>query len=177
MALTKNEIRLAEKYSHITKQPEYQLLKSIPRHGNTNTYEHSIRVAYAAYRLARKMGVDPESAALVGLLHDFCLINYHDRSAGKVSRSWYCLHHPEEALQNASRILELSKEEQKAILSHMFPLALHVPSSSLALVLTLADKQVATAEGISSAAETCLGAGKTTGKFVSGKLRGILEKR
>ena len=74
---------------------------------------------------------------------------------------------------NAAQILKLNNEEKKAILSHMFPLALHLPTSRLALILTLADKQVATAEGINSAADTCLRVGHKAGR----KAKGYVKKR
>ena len=152
MDLSTREKNFAKYYSYITANPEYLKLKGIPRHGSTDTYEHSIRVGYAAYRLAKRMGVDPESAARVGLLHDFCLINYQDKTKEDCkSRPWYCLHHPEEAAANGELHFGLSKEEQDAIRSHMFPLAVHVPKSRLALVLTLADKKVASIEGAAGA--------------------------
>lgn len=167
LTLNNKEIELAERYAYITEHPEYQKLKDISRHGCTNTYEHSIRVAYAASRLAARMGVDPESAAIVGLLHDFCLIDYRDKEKAAAARPdgrWYCFYHPEEALINAAKLLELTEKEKKAILSHMFPLAVHMPTSRLALILTLADKQIATAEGINSATGTCLRAGHKAGR-------------
>ena len=176
MTLTYKEKELAERYAFITERPMYQQLKEISRHGCTNTYEHSVRVAYAASRLAARMGVDPESAAIVGLLHDFCLVDYRNKKKAAEARPdgrWYCFYHPEEALMNAAKILKLNNEEKKAILSHMFPLALHLPTSRLALILTLADKQVATAEGINSAADTCLRAGYKAGR----KAKRYVKKR
>ena len=158
MILSEAERKLAEKYSHITGTEAYLKLKTVPRHGGTNTYDHSIRVAEQARRLAPRFGVDPESAVKVGLLHDFCMDNYYDRRR-KDSHGgrWYCFYHPEDAVMN-SRLqgLSLTEEEEQAILSHMFPLAKHMVKSPLALVLTLADKRVAAQEGVVSAVESAV---------------------
>ena len=171
MILSEAERKLAEKYSHITGTEAYLKLKTVPRHGGTNTYDHSIRVAEQARRLAPRFGVDPESAVKVGLLHDFCMDNYYDRRR-KDSHGgrWYCFYHPEDAVMN-SRLqgLSLTEEEEKAILSHMFPLAQHMVKSRLALVLTLADKRVAAQEGIVSAFKSAGG--------LSGELAKKLRKK
>ena len=159
MVLDDNAIQFAEQYKNITANQTYAKLKSVPRHGSTNTYDHSVRVARMAYSMAKILGVDPDSAARVGLLHDFCLVDYHKDDKDIHGGRWYCFYHPEEALDNASRLISLSKKEQKAILSHMFPLATHLPTSRLALILTLADKQVAAAESAQYAYLSCRRAG------------------
>ncbi len=151
--LTEDQMRLAEKYFGITGNEEYLRLKTVPRHGRTNTFEHSVRVAEMAGRLAPHFGVEPDSAVRVGLLHDFCLINYYDpANKGTHDGRWYCFYHPEDAVQNSeAQGISLTEKEQQAILSHMFPLSTHMVKSRLGLVLTLADKTVAAEEGLKSA--------------------------
>lgn len=147
MTLSQESIQFAETFADITENELYQGLKGIPRHGYTNTFDHSVRVAYLSHRLAQYLGEDAQSAARVGLLHDFCMVNYHVPREEKVDRGeWYCFYHPKDALEN-SRQYALNEREQAAILSHMFPLAKHVPKSRLACILTVADKVVAVYEG------------------------------
>ena len=180
MALNRLERRLAKKHAEITENILYRRLKKVPRHGTANTYEHSVRVAAAAEKLAKRFSVDRESAVRVGLLHDFCMENYHDHSRPKThGGKWYCFYHPEDALENCRKEgIRLTRTEKDAILSHMFPLSLHLPKSRLGLVLTLADKKVAVEEGIRSAGEFISGCisrfmpGKGPGKGGKGKRAG-----
>lgn len=152
MPLAKNtEKRLGEiapEIRHILDHPDFKRLKKFPRHGYTNTHDHSIRVAEVAVQLAEKMGVDKKSAARVGLLHDMCYVSYYkNRHIPKEERhpGMYAFYHPEEAAQNAKKF-GLTKEELHAIRAHMFPLAVHMPKDRLGLVLTLSDKKVSALE-------------------------------
>ena len=61
-----------------------------------------------------------------------------DRSAHPGNQ---CLDHPEFALRNAAALCpDLSDKERNAIVSHMFPLAVHLPRSRVAVAVNLADK-------------------------------------
>ena len=171
MPVEENALLLLEQLcpdaGRILSDPEYQRLRQFPRHGFTNTFDHSVRVALKAADLAGRYGVDPASAVKVGLLHDMCFINYyenHRRPKAERHAGVYAFYHPEEAADNGARF-GLTEEEQKAIRAHMFPLAVHVPGSRLALVLTLADKRVAAEEGLYSFRVKGLGLmGKVTGR-------------
>ncbi|WP_194611387.1 HD domain-containing protein [Clostridium vitabionis] len=146
LRLSDETVLFAREHSEITENPAYRRLAQIPRHGCTNTYDHSIRVAYLAEKMAPKLGVDPESAARVGFLHDFCFVNYHE-AGHEDHEGLYCFYHPVEAVENSELYhYELTEVEKKAIRCHMFPLATSVPTSRLACVLTLSDKIVATYE-------------------------------
>ena len=61
--------------------PEVQSMRHIPHHPGTSCYEHSVFVAYVAFRLARRWGLDYLAAARGGLLHDLYLYDPRDRSA------------------------------------------------------------------------------------------------
>lgn len=147
MRLSTNSRNFAEKFPSITENTEYLKLKKIPRHGCTNTFDHSVRVSRMNYRLARFFFLNRESAAKVGLLHDFCLIDYHMKHDDTHNGEWYCFYHPEDAIINSRRQgFSLNPTEEKAIECHMFPLSKHVPRSRLALLLILSDKAVALGE-------------------------------
>ncbi len=156
MALTKAQIDFVRRYASITGNKTYRRLKNVPRHGSTDTFEHSVRVAELAFRLAPYWGVHPDSAARVGLLHDFCLVNYHEDDREVHGGRWYCFYHPEDAVENSLKEgFYLSRREQKAILSHMFPLSRHIPTSRLAALLTYSDKAVAIQESMLNISSTC----------------------
>ena len=105
--------------------PEVQSMKRLPHHPGVNCYEHSVFVAYMAFRLARRYSLDYKAAARCGLLHDLYLYDPRDRSA-----------HPG----------GLSAKERNIIVSHMWPLAIRMPHSREAAVVNVADKFCATAE-------------------------------
>ncbi|OON88244.1 phosphohydrolase [Oribacterium sp. C9] len=154
MTLSDKELLFAEKHKHITHNDTYLKLKSVPRHGSTNTFDHSVRVAMMATDLAKFIYVDSESASKVGLLHDFCLVDYHKDDKDVHNGRWYCFYHPEDAVINSE--LEgfyLSYVEKKAIWSHMFPLSTCIPTSRLGYLLTFCDKVVATQESFANITE------------------------
>ena len=123
--------------------PQVQSMRSLPHHPGVNCYEHSIFVAYVAFRLARRWGLDWRACARCGLLHDLYLYRSDDKAAHP---GLQCFDHPVFAARNAARLTPLTDRERNAILAHMWPLALHLPRSREAWVVSLADKLCATAE-------------------------------
>ena len=123
--------------------PQVQSMRSLPHHPGVNCYEHSVFVAYVAFRLARRWGLDYRACARAGLLHDLYLYRWDDQSAHP---GLQCFDHPQFALRNASELTDLSAQEQNILLAHMWPLALHLPRSREAWVVSLADKLCATVE-------------------------------
>ena len=103
---------------------EVNAMRRWRHHFSVTCYEHSLFVAYMAYRIAQR---DPA-----------------DRNAHPGNQ---CLDHPVFALRNAQALCpDLSEGEANAIVSHMFPLAVHLPRSRVAIAVNLADKLCATIE-------------------------------
>ena len=117
---------------------EVNAMKRWRHHLSVTCYEHSLFVSYVAFRIARRLGWDCRAAARAGLLHDLYLYDPADRSAHPGNQ---CLDHPVAALRNA-----LTDQEANAILTHMWPLAVHLPRCREAVVVNLADKLCATLE-------------------------------
>ena len=123
---------------------EMQSMRAIKHHPGTSCYEHSVFVAYAVFRLARRLGLDYKAVARAGLLHDLYLYDSRDRSAYE---GWQCFAHPKAALKNAGELVDdLSEKEKNSIIAHMWPLARYMPHYREAYVVNLADKLCATAE-------------------------------
>lgn len=119
-------------------------MKRWRHHFTVTCWEHSVFVSWVAFRLARRWGWDARAAARAGLLHDLYLYDPADRAAHPGSQ---CLDHPEFALRNARALCpDLTQREQNAIVSHMFPLAVHLPRCREAWVVSLADKLCAAIE-------------------------------
>ncbi len=128
----------------LLRSEEVQSMRSIRHHPGTSCYEHSVFVAYLAFRLARRWGLDYHAAARAGLLHDLYLYNPRDRDAYE---GLQCFAHPKAALKNADALVGgLTEREKNSIISHMWPLARYMPRYREAYVVNLADKFCATAE-------------------------------
>lgn len=143
MRLSNDSIQLIKEYSYITKDRDYQKLKSIQRHSFTNTYDHSIRVALLTGKIADKLNADKERAIKAALLHDFCTVDYNKENN---LDGLYIFYHPKEAVENSKK-WNLSKVEEDAILSHMFPIG-KMPTSKIGWSITVADKAVAVYEKV-----------------------------
>ena len=116
--------------------PEVQSMRKYPHHPGVNCYEHSVFVAYAAFRLARKLGWDYRACARAGLLHDLYLFEWW----GGAYEGNMPLDHPEAALKNAKKLTNLTPKEENIIQAHMWPLAVHMPRSREAWTVSLTDK-------------------------------------
>ena len=103
MKVKREQLEFLKKFRYIVENEEYRKLKNVPRHGSTNTYAHSVRVAMMAYRLAKKWNMDAESAGKIGLLHDFCMIDYHKDDGTSHDGRWYCFYHGEDAVENSEK--------------------------------------------------------------------------
>ena len=143
MRLSNDSIQLIKEYSYITKDRDYQKLKSIQRHSFTNTYDHSIRVALLTGKIADKLNADKERAIKAALLHDFCTVDYNKENNHD---GLYIFYHTKEAVENSKK-WNLSKVEEDAILSHMFPIG-KMPTSKIGWSITVADKAVAVYEKV-----------------------------
>lgn len=118
-------------------------MQGIRHHFDVTCYDHSVFVAYVAFRLARRLGLDYLAAARGGLLHDLYL--YDPKQPGSHPGT-QCFDHPKAALKNAGELTCLSPVEENIIISHMWPLARRMPRYREAVVVNLADKICATAE-------------------------------
>lgn len=145
MNLSEKTCSFINNYPEIIENSDFKKLRDIPRHGYTNTFDHSMRVARLSYLMAKRIGVDKESTVRVALLHDFCLINYRAEDYSKApDEECYLIKHPKDAVVN-SKEYGLTPKEERAILTHMFPLA-PLPTSRIGWILTIADKIAAAYE-------------------------------
>ena len=126
---------------------EFIKTKSVVHHGNTR-YNHSVRVAYFSYKIAKVIGGDTSSIVRAGALHDFFL-ERDDKNI--MTETKMLIKHPTIAKENAINYFGVNSKEQNIIESHMFPISNVAPKSKEAWIVTLCDKLVAIGEGLSSA--------------------------
>lgn len=129
----------------IVNHEEFLKRKDFLHHENESVYEHSLKVSYVAYKIAKLLGVDKEKAAIGGLLHDFYYEPWQDK-LGKKS-PFFKKHgfvHAKEALENSCKYFNkyMDKKTKNIILRHMFPLNIIPPRYIEAWIVTMADKYV-----------------------------------
>lgn len=107
-------------------------------HHGTTRYEHSIRVSYLSYKIAKKNNLDYITTARAGLLHDF----FNNEGSSMFERFKSTFTHPSLAVENAKEIFNITEKESKIIRSHMFPINLTLPRSMEAWIVTISDKIV-----------------------------------
>lgn len=123
---------------HILDNENFIKIKDIEHHGVTR-YEHSVKVSYYSYRVAKMLRLDYQDAARAGLLHDFFL---SDQDRTTKDRFISTFNHPKKAVENASREFGINAKEADIIRTHMFPINLSVPKYSESWVVSFVDKVV-----------------------------------
>jgi len=118
------------------------------QHGNTTTLGHAVNVSWVCFLINEKLNLKADEKELIeaALLHDFYLYDWHTQNPyGKL----HGFIHPEIASENAKKYFNISKKQQEAIKSHMWPLnIIKVPKSKEAFILCMADKYCAVAESL-----------------------------
>lgn len=122
---------------------EFVKTKNIIHHGGTR-FNHSVKVAYVAYKLSKLFGCDTKSAIIGGTLHDFFLERDDDNISAYTKM---LINHPTIAKENAIKYFGVNEKEQNIIESHMFPTSNVAPKSREAWIVALSDKIIAMSEG------------------------------
>ncbi len=123
----------------------FSKLKDI-KHHNINRLEHSLKVSYYSYKIAKFLKLDYEDVARAGLLHDFYLEQVSEQNNIKNKVLLFTTQHPNEALDNSLKYFELTDKEQDIIKSHMFPVDVKVPKYAESWIVSIVDKCVSTVE-------------------------------
>lgn len=121
---------------------EFNKIKDISHHGITR-YDHSLRVSYLSYKIAKLFKCNTNVAARGGLLHDFFIEKEEKKNLNSVS---LLSKHPSIAKNNAINIFDVDEKVQNIIGSHMFPLSIEMPKYKEAWIVTIADKIVSISE-------------------------------
>lgn len=129
----------------IIEHEEYQQMKHI-KHHDESVYDHSVKVAFYAYQMAYKRGLDWESTIRGALLHDFFLYKFKKCFSLRIITDSikHAINHPLIAYENASKYFNLNKKEENIIKGHMFPFG--APKSKEAWIVSFVDKYIAVFE-------------------------------
>jgi len=132
------DIEYKDIVSHILTSDEFNKIKKFEHHGVTR-FDHSLKVSYYSYRLAKTLKLDSEEVARGGLLHDFFLSS-SDRTGKERFVSTFV--HPKKAVENANNVFNISEKEKDIIRTHMFPVNLAVPKYAESWLVNIVDKAV-----------------------------------
>jgi uncharacterized protein len=123
-------------------EPFQRLRKS--QHHNDSVYDHTLRVAYQAWRMGKRWKADEEPLLRGALFHDLYFHDWREKEH-IINHGWT---HPYIALENARKYFSpVSEHEANIITSHMWPFNIaNPPGSKEAFILSIADKIVASGE-------------------------------
>lgn len=127
---------------YIMQDKEFNKIGDSSHHG-TDRLTHSIKVSYYSYRFARKLGLDYESAATAGLLHDF-FITDNKKKITETTKSLF--KHAKIASNNATNQFGISEKEKNIIETHMFPINIKPPKYAEGWIVGAVDKGLGTFE-------------------------------
>jgi len=133
-------IRKDKEYKKIVKNifrnVEFKKLYNIEHHG-ISRMEHSIKISYYSYKIAKRFRMDYVSVARGGLLHDF----YLDGDERNCKRKFLdTFTHPKRALSTTINIFDVNEIEKNIIVSHMFPFYIKIPKYKESFLVNLVDK-------------------------------------
>ena len=123
----------------IMKNEKFKKIEKCMHHG-LSRMDHSLRVSYFSYKIAKKLKLDFVSCARAGLLHDFFVQEDLTEFEQKISMF---VHHTV-ALDNSCKYFDISNKEKNIIVSHMFPVTLFkIPKYFESYLVSMVDKIVA----------------------------------
>ena len=133
-----NDLKYRKIVKNILDDDEFNKIKNIEHHGITR-YDHSLKVSYYSYKIAKTLKLDYKQVARGGLLHDFFLSD-EDRTFKDKFLSTFI--HPKKAEKNAIKYFDVTEKEADMIRSHMFPVNLTIPRYAESWVVNIVDKAV-----------------------------------
>jgi uncharacterized protein len=143
----KADLHIQQEYNFcISDLAEHDMIRSLDafaHHRSITRLEHCLHVSYLSYLTCRKMGLDYQSAARGGLLHDFYLYDSH---VTKPDSGIHCFCHPSIALENATKYFPLNEVEKDIIVKHMWPVTISPPKYKESFIVTFMDKYCASRE-------------------------------
>lgn len=122
----------------IFRNTEFKKIYNIEHHG-ISRMEHSIKISYYSYRIAKKLKMDYVSVARGGLLHDF----YLDGDERNTKRKFLdTFTHPMKALYTTMNNFSINDLEKDIIVGHMFPVYFICPKHKESILVNLVDKVI-----------------------------------
>lgn len=129
----------------IMENEEFRKIENI-KHHNTTRLDHSMKVSYYSYLIAKTLKLDYREVARGGLLHDFYTDKISECNKVKDKIKLFSTKHPKDAVNNATTYFNLSEKEINIIESHMFPVDYRIPKYAESWIVSLVDKVLSIGE-------------------------------
>jgi uncharacterized protein len=142
MSNHKEDLEYMQIVESILENENFNKIKKYEHHGVTR-FEHSLKVSYYSYIVAKKLRLNYREVARGGLLHDFF---YSPNERTKKERIISTFVHPKKAVATATENFNLTDKEKDMIRAHMFPIGLSIPKYMESWIVSLVDKTVAVGE-------------------------------
>lgn len=123
----------------ILKNKEFMKMNEV-KHHDSNRLEHSLKVSFYSYKIAKRLHLNYVDVARGGLLHDFFLERTVDYKKAKDKVKLYTINHPKLAVLNAKKHFSINNIEEDIIRSHMFPIDIKIPKYAESWVVSSVDK-------------------------------------
>lgn len=139
------KLKKDDEYIKITKnilEHEEVLKMSNVKHHDSNRLNHSLKVSYYSYKIAKALHLNYVEVARGGLLHDFFLERTTNYNKIKDKVKLYTFSHPKKAVENAKRYFEISEIEEDIIRAHMFPIDIKIPKYAESWIVSSVDKAI-----------------------------------
>lgn len=144
--MTNDKDLYVKELKKLLEDPRIIKLSSYPQHHGSNTLKHCVAVATRSFELAERFGwdIDEKELARGAMLHDYYQYNIKEEG---MSAYEHGTSHPQIAMEKADKDFNLTKKEKNIIRGHMWPLTFaHPPKSKEAILVSLADKDIAARE-------------------------------
>lgn len=125
--------------NNIMKNEEFKKIENI-KHHNTTRLDHSMKVSYYSYKIAKSLKLDYKDVARGGLLHDFYTDKISECKKIKDKIKLFSTKHPKDAVNNSLTHFNLSEKEVDIIETHMFPVDYKIPKYAESWIVSLVDK-------------------------------------
>lgn len=142
MSSHKEDLEYMQIVSSILENENFAKIKGYEHHGVTR-FDHSLKVSYYSYKVAKKLGLNYIETARGGLLHDFF---YSPEERDKKERFLSTFTHPKKAVETAKVNFDLTAMEENMIRAHMFPINIAIPKYMESWIVSLVDKTIAVGE-------------------------------
>lgn len=143
----KEHTEIVRRLSIYAKDERLKQMKKYVQHGNINTYEHCLLVAYYSFLIMKKLRIKCNEDELLrgALLHDYYLYDWHIKEKW---HRWHGFRHANFALANALQDFHLTEIEMEIIRKHMWPLTIIPPTCREAWIVNIADTFISFIETI-----------------------------
>lgn len=125
----------------IINNKKFKKLQNQVHHYTTNRYDHCLSISYRTYKICKYLNLDYVSATRASLVHDFF---FDEEITNKKFKR--LVTHYKKSIDNANKIIDLSKKEENIIAAHMFPFGGEIPKHLESVIVDLVDDVISVKE-------------------------------